>query len=113
MLLTNVLRRVRRRSAPTGRPQQTHRQPGLPRRSFVPRLELLEQRTVPSTWTVTSPADSGEGGGLYVAGGTVSVLATAILHNHAFGGDGDPGRNGGHRLGRGHYVAARPGRVVP
>jgi hypothetical protein len=27
----------------------------------VPRLELLEDRTVLSTWTVTSPADSGDG----------------------------------------------------
>ena len=28
---------------------------------FVPRLELLEDRTVPSTLTVTNPADSGDG----------------------------------------------------
>jgi hypothetical protein len=31
------------------------------RRSFAPRLEVLANRTVLSTWTVTSPADSGDG----------------------------------------------------
>src|SRR6266540_213772 len=32
-----------------------------PQRSFLPRLEVLEDRTVPSTFTVTTLADSGPG----------------------------------------------------
>jgi hypothetical protein len=39
------------------RPQFTRRKV----RTFLPRLEFLEDRTVPSTLTVTSPADSGPG----------------------------------------------------
>src|SRR3954453_14052478 len=34
---------------------------GQPQRSFLPRLEVLEDRTVPSTFTVTNLADSGGG----------------------------------------------------
>src|SRR5262249_949203 len=36
------------------------RKPALQGRAFVPRIELLEDRTVLSTWTVTNPADSGD-----------------------------------------------------
>jgi hypothetical protein len=43
------------------------------------------------------------GGGLYIAGGTASILATTISHNRAFGGDGDAGGNG---FGGGVFVAA-------
>src|SRR5262245_45050552 len=39
----------------------THRQPVRRRPAFWPRLEILEARTVLSTWTITSPADSGAG----------------------------------------------------
>src|SRR6516165_9288366 len=39
----------------------TTRMPARPGQSFLPRLEILEDRTVLSTWTVTSPADSGDG----------------------------------------------------
>jgi len=49
---------------------------------------------------------NGLGGGLYVAGGTASVLDTAIRHNRALGGDGDAGSNGGNGLGGGVYVTA-------
>jgi hypothetical protein len=61
MLFTNRLNRVRPRSAPSRRRPPTHRQPALPGRSFQPRLEQLEDRTLLSTLTVTSPADSGDG----------------------------------------------------
>src|SRR5262245_24647173 len=37
------------------------RMPARPGQSVLPRLEILEDRTVLSTWTVTSPADSGDG----------------------------------------------------
>src|SRR5262249_21154357 len=47
--------------ASSRRRQQTQRQPARLGRSFVPRLELLEDRTVLSTLTVTNPADSGDG----------------------------------------------------
>src|SRR5437899_1079279 len=43
---------------------QHHRRPRrtvTPRRSFVPHLEPLEDRTVPSTFTVTNLLDSGTG----------------------------------------------------
>ena len=61
MSFTNVLNRVMRRSAPPRRRPQTHRNPGPQGRSFVPRLELLEDRTLPSTLTVLNNADSGDG----------------------------------------------------
>jgi hypothetical protein len=57
MLLKNVLSRMVYRSAPSGRRQRIHRNA----RSFQPRIEILEDRTVPTTWTVTSPADGGDG----------------------------------------------------
>jgi hypothetical protein len=41
--------------------QQTHRNSALRRHSFVPRLEILENRTVPSTLTVLNALDSGQG----------------------------------------------------
>ena len=51
-------------------------------------------------------ADGGDGlgGGLYIAGGTASILTTTINHNRALGGD-DAGSNGGNGLGGGVYVA--------
>src|SRR5262249_11918615 len=39
----------------------TKRRPARLGQSCLPRLEILEDRTVPSTLTVTSPADSGDG----------------------------------------------------
>ncbi len=57
----NVLSRVMHRSASSHRRQKTHREPAPRVRLFVPRLEILEDRTVLSTLTVTSPADSGDG----------------------------------------------------
>jgi hypothetical protein len=50
---------MRRPAAP--RRQKAHRTAAFPRRWFRPGIEILEQRTVLSTWTVTSPADSGDG----------------------------------------------------
>jgi hypothetical protein len=61
MSLPNLWNRVLRRRASSRRRQQTHRQPTRLWRSFVPRLEPLEDRTVLSTLTVTNPADSGDG----------------------------------------------------
>src|SRR5262249_2932873 len=61
MSLSNVFSRVLRRSASSRRRQQTLRKPSRQGRSFVPRLKLLEDRTVLSTLTVTSPADNGNG----------------------------------------------------
>src|SRR6516165_2698205 len=60
MLLPNLLHRVLRR-ATSPRRRHTPAKPARPGGSFVPRLEVLEDRTVLSTWTVTSPADSGDG----------------------------------------------------
>src|SRR6266852_1220294 len=61
MSLSNAWSRVLRRPALARRRQQTHRKPARQGRSFVPRLELLEDRTVLSTLTVTNSADSGDG----------------------------------------------------
>src|SRR5438552_3665117 len=61
MSLPNVLSRVLCRRASSRRGQQTHLKPARQRRSLVPRLEFLEDRTVLSTLTVTNPADSGDG----------------------------------------------------
>src|SRR5437660_7387777 len=60
MSLTNVLHRVMSRSASSRRRQPLWKAARLGR-SFVPRLEPLEDRTVLSTLTVTNPADSGDG----------------------------------------------------
>jgi hypothetical protein len=49
------------RRAALSRRQRTPRKPTRWRPSVTPRVENLEERTVPSTWTVTSPADSGDG----------------------------------------------------
>src|SRR5262249_11122025 len=57
MSLTDVWKRLMRRLA-APRP---HRTPALSRRWFLPRIDILEDRLVPSQWTVTSPADSGDG----------------------------------------------------
>src|ERR1700736_3334612 len=61
MSLPNMWNRVLRGRASSRRRQQTHRQPTRLGRSFVPRLEPLEDRMVLSTLTVTNPADSGDG----------------------------------------------------
>src|SRR5262249_51206929 len=61
MSLPNVWTRVLRRRASWRRRQQTQRQPAHRGRSFVPRLESLEDRTVLSTLKITSLADSGDG----------------------------------------------------
>src|SRR5262249_20239756 len=60
MSLSNVLSRMMCRRMASRR-QRAHRTSAHPRRWLVPRLETLEERTVLSTWTVTSPADSGGG----------------------------------------------------
>src|SRR6266852_4956097 len=57
----NLWSRLLCRSASSRRRQQTLRKLARQGRSFVPRLELLEDRTVLSTLTVTNPADSGDG----------------------------------------------------
>src|SRR5262249_34324637 len=61
MSLPILWSRVLRRSASSRRRQHTLRKPARQGRSFVPRLELLEDRTVLSTLTVTNSADSGDG----------------------------------------------------
>jgi hypothetical protein len=58
MRFTSLLR-LRKRLC-VGRPK-TRWDPARPRRSVVPRLEILEDRTVPSTLTVLNNLDSGEG----------------------------------------------------
>jgi hypothetical protein len=60
MSLHNVWNRLRCRRA-SSRRQRTIWKPARQGRAFVPRLEGLEARTVPSTLTVTNPADSGDG----------------------------------------------------
>ena len=60
MSLTNVWKRLMHRPAGPRR-RKAHRTAAFPRRWFLPQIEILEQRTVLSTWTVTSPADSGDG----------------------------------------------------
>src|SRR5262249_46750277 len=61
MLLTNVLSGVVRRPPSSRRRQATHRKPAPAGRPSGLRLEELEERTVLSTLTVTSPADDGDG----------------------------------------------------
>src|SRR6516162_3230795 len=56
MLLALFLRALRCRPA-----RQRATPLRRPRRSFVPRLTALEDRALPSTFTVTSLADSGPG----------------------------------------------------
>jgi hypothetical protein len=56
MMMVPLFARVTRRTG-----KQSQRFPIKRRRSFVPRLEGLEDRTVPSTLTVTTNADSGPG----------------------------------------------------
>src|SRR6516225_3286050 len=60
MSFTNVWNRMMHRPAGARR-RKAHRTVAFPRPWFRPRIEILEQRTVLSTWTVTSPADSGDG----------------------------------------------------
>src|ERR1051326_1814014 len=50
----------RPRAGQSGRLQPHHR-PFVPRRPFVPALEVLEDRTVPTTLTVQSNLDNGVG----------------------------------------------------
>src|SRR5712691_4688912 len=61
MSLPNLWSRVPRCSESSRRRQQTLRKPARRGRSFVPRIEPLEDRTVLSMLTVTNPADSGDG----------------------------------------------------
>src|SRR5262249_31230931 len=56
--------------------RKSARRPAYPRRSFVPRLQILEDRTLPSNFPVTSLADSGPGS-----------LRQAILDANAAGSD--------------------------
>ena len=60
MLLTNVWGRMLGRAALPRRPRASQPPIGWGR-TVVPRLEPLEERTVLSTWMVTSTADSGDG----------------------------------------------------
>jgi hypothetical protein len=60
MSRTNVWNLMLRRSV-SSRHRGIHRQPAVTRQSFLPRIEILEDRTVLSTWTVTRPADTGDG----------------------------------------------------
>src|SRR6516162_9725643 len=60
MSFTNLWNRLSHRPAGAAR-HNAHRTGAFPRRWFLPRLEILEDRTVLSTWAVTSPADSGDG----------------------------------------------------
>src|SRR5438552_19217029 len=56
-----------------------HRGQQLPRRRFVPRLETLEDRTVLSTLTVTSPLDDGSAGTLRAVIGAASPGSTIVF----------------------------------
>src|SRR5437879_3639806 len=58
MWLTSLLRSVKRdpERGPGPARKSTHK-----RRAFLPRLEALEDRTVPVIYTVTNTADSGPG----------------------------------------------------
>ena len=60
MLFTSLLR-LRKR--PWLDRSNTRRNAGRPRHSVVPRLESLEDRTLPSTLTVLNSLDSGAGQG--------------------------------------------------
>src|SRR6516164_3623461 len=60
MSFANVWNRLMHRPAGPRR-HKAHRISAFPGRRFLPQIEILEQRTVLSTWTVTSPADSGDG----------------------------------------------------
>jgi hypothetical protein len=76
MVFAFFLRSLRRRSG---------RKPAFraksPRRSFVPRLMVLENRTLPSTFTVTSLADSGSGTlRAGIASGADTILFAPGLH---------------------------------
>src|SRR6516225_3866294 len=60
MSFTNLWNRLMHRPAGPRR-HKAHRTAAFPRRRFMPQIEILEQRTVLSTWTVTSPGDDGPG----------------------------------------------------
>src|SRR6516165_5841274 len=60
MTLTNVWNQLMHRPAMPRR-EKARRTPAFSGRRFMPHIEILEDRTVLSTWTVTSPADSGDG----------------------------------------------------
>src|SRR5262245_54898747 len=61
MFLPNVFRGVRRRSKSSRWHAPTHRQRALAGQSYRLMLEQLEERALPTTLTVTSPADDGDG----------------------------------------------------
>src|SRR5216110_2411562 len=56
--LASLLRSAKRGP---GRHTNAHRGPAALRRTFLPRLEVLEDRTVPSTLTVLNNLDKGAG----------------------------------------------------
>src|SRR5262249_62422511 len=60
MSLTKLWNRLMHRPAGPRR-RKVDRTAAFPKWRFLPHIEILEQRTVLSTWTVTSPADSGDG----------------------------------------------------
>ena len=73
--LLGMWRQKRNRNAATP-PRGAHRT--RPRR-MVPALELLEDRTVPSTLTVTTPADDGSAPQIY-RGGHGTFAARFVAH---------------------------------
>jgi hypothetical protein len=77
-------------------------------RRFVPCLEVLEGRTLPSTFTVLNLADSGQGGnglgGAYNdATSSLTLQTSSVTKNDADGGDGDHGGANGEGIGGGVY----------
>src|SRR5262249_31950462 len=68
-------------------PARTPQRPPRCRRSFVPRLDVLEDRTLPSTFTVTNLLDSGPGS-LRAAITAATASPGADVINFAGGLDG-------------------------
>src|SRR5262249_11571115 len=86
MSLTNVVSQVMRHAAlARHRRQKTHEELAPQRPSVRPVLELLEDRTVLTTWAVTSPADSGAGSLRAVIAAAQSgdqIIFDDSLHGH-------------------------------
>ena len=82
MSLPNLWNRVLRGRASSHRRRQTHRQPARLGRSFVPRLEPLEDRTVPRPLAATAPA-AAMVATAPVAGTFAFDSAMVIADNHA------------------------------